>query len=66
MSGTDRGYHQIDCECGRTTTAEDREHATLLHLTHILNDHENLEKWEEETAREQLKAAKKEVGEIAE
>jgi hypothetical protein len=66
VSDSDRGYHQIDCECGRTTTAEDRDHATVLHLTHVLNDHEDLADWEEDTAREQLEAAEKEVGQIAE
>lgn len=50
--------HEIDCVCGKTTTGEGQYHAEVLHLIHFLNDHDDLEEWEEETAKEQLEHAK--------
>ena len=49
---------QIDCECGHTSTGESRTDAEIDHLLHYLNDHDDLEEWQEEMAKDQLEWAR--------
>jgi trimethylamine:corrinoid methyltransferase-like protein len=54
---------QIDCECGHTSTGETRPDVEITHLTHYLNDHEDLEEWQEEAAKDQLEWAREQASE---